>query len=431
MLGEYRQAYFFDTNAVAASLGAKYILEDNIAAFNHGSILGDANDPHDQGRIETPLTMPLVFRSKTLDFFDACWREMEAIYCTVRQQDSVKMVVIDLDDTLWRGVIADTDLGDMPTTEGWPLGFWEALLVLKRRGILLGIISKNEESRVLEAWPAILGNESLKLDDFAAYRINWAPKSQNMAEILEAVNLLPGNILYIDDNPVQRAEIQAAFPGIRVLGGTPALWRHILLWSPETQNAVITEESAARTEMIQAQIARDGERKTRTPEEFLASLNLRMAVFRIADLDHPRFARALELINKTNQFNTTGKRWTQEELGAAFASGTELMAFTLADRFTDYGLVGVLIISGSGIEQFVMSCRIMGLEAELAAVVQAISILRQVGADRIIAAMTPTERNLPCRDVYRRIGFEPVEGGWAYDSAAPLAAPAHIAVTIG
>ncbi|MBV9859807.1 MAG: HAD-IIIC family phosphatase [Alphaproteobacteria bacterium] len=429
-LEAYSNTYFFDFNEVAATHGRRFVQEDMIGAFNHGSFLGDFDFGHDANRLEPASKAKDVYEERVLLITHAAWEELVAMYRAIRQTDMVKMVVIDLDDTLWRGVVAELNPDEMPTVEGWPKGFWEALAFLKRRGVLLGIISKNEESRVLEVWDQILGRD-LALDDFAIRRINWRPKAENMAEILSVVNLLPRNVVYIDDNPAQRAEMKAQFPDIRVLGGTPFTWRHILLWSAETQTAAITAESAARTEMVRAQVAREEQRQSLSQEQFLVSLNVRMNLFEVSGVTHARFPRVLELINKTNQFNTTGRRWTREECIAAFAGGTKFYAFEVADLYTEYGLVGVLVVDKTGIQQFVMSCRIMGLEAEIAAVSMIGDLLRARGATTIFAAMVETERNLPCRDVYARCGFEAVEGGWKCAAAKRVRVPDHINVHTG
>jgi len=242
------------------------------------------------------------------------------------------------------------------------------------------------------------------------------------------VNLLPRNVVYIDDNPAERAAIKGAFPDIRVLGGNPLLWRRILLWSAETQVPQVTAESAARTEMVRAQVVREQQRGRLSREQFLASLEVRMTPFVVGDLQHPRFARVLELINKTNQFNTTGRRWTREECAAALASGTVFHAFELADTYTDYGLVGVLVVEPGAIVQFVMSCRIMGLDAEIAGLAYVLGLLRAGGAETIFAAMVATERNLPCRDLYERCGFVAAEGGWRRWLEPGLPVPAHISL---
>lgn len=426
-LSAYRNAYYFDLNEILSYYGRRYVQEDSFMATNHGGFLSNYDFTHDQNRLEPP--------GKATDFYDeqihpqflASWQELVGSYRTLRQIDLVKLVVIDLDDTLWRGVIAELDMDALPTTEGWPLGFWEALRVLKRRGVLLGILSKNEESQVRKVWDRVL-RRNLALEDFAAVKINWRPKAENMAEILAQVNLLPCNVVYIDDDPAERAAIRAAFPDIRVMGGTPLTWRRILLWSPEIQVPAVTPESVHKTEMVRAQVAREEKRQALSREAFLATLKVRMSLFEVGGLDHPRFPRVLELINKTNQFNTTGRRWTREDWAAAFAAGTKCFAFEVADIYTDYGLVGVLIVTGHRISQFVMSCRIIGLEAEVAAVARIAAIARARGAHELWGDMVATDRNLPCRDLYSRCGFEPVDSGWRRCLDPAVSIPAHIAV---
>jgi len=223
--------------------------------------------------------------------------------------------------------------------------------------------------------------------------------------------------------------VKAVFPEVRALGGTPLAWRRVLLWAAETQRADITAESTERTEMVQAQIQREQQRQAMTQEEFLPSLKLRMNMFTISDIKHPRFARALELINKTNQFNTTGKRWTLEECAAAFGGGTVFHSFELADIYTDYGLVGVLVTTGDRIGQFVMSCRVLGLEVEAAAVAEVVRWLRRQEAKEIYASMEETPRNLPCRHVYAGLGFTAVPGGWMLAKPLVPAVPGHIQLT--
>src|SRR5262249_43269016 len=164
------------------------------------------------------------------------------MYRTASQIDAVKLVVMDLDDTMWKGVSGEqVDVGPQ-MIEGWPMGVIEALQYLKRRGVLLGIISKNDEHRVRAVWDKIL-DQWLRLDDFVSVKINWQPKPENMLQVLRGVNLLPRNTLFIDDNPVERAAMKHAFPDIRVLGRFPFYLRRILLWAPEIQVPTITDES--------------------------------------------------------------------------------------------------------------------------------------------------------------------------------------------
>jgi FkbH-like protein len=141
-----------------------------------------------------------------------------------------------------------------------------------------------------------------------------------------------------------------------------------------------------------------------------------------------RFARALELINKTNQFNTTGKRWTQQEFAAFFRDSGRCFVLDVTDRFTAYGIVGVLLVAGNEIAQFVMSCRVVGMDVEIAAVAGVLQAMTARGAREIHASLVHTSANLLCRDLWERCGFLPA-GAEQYQRIAdpPLAAPAHIA----
>jgi FkbH-like protein len=237
--------------------------------------------------------------------------------------------------------------------------------------------------------------------------------------------------VFIDDNPVERAAIKAAFPEMRVLGPNPYLWRRILLWSPETQVATVTAESAARTEMVQKQVEREGQRKRLSRAEFLASLEVRANLHEIASTADGRFPRTLELVNKTNQFNTTGKRWTLQEFTGFFRDGGRCFVLDVTDRYTAYGIVGVLLVSGNEITQFVMSCRVVGMDIEIAAVGGVLQALAARGIAEYGATLTHTSANLLCRDLWERCGF--VEAGaehYRRAPGAPLAVPSHIELRI-
>jgi FkbH-like protein len=423
-MATYKNAYWLDLNEIHSFYGRRFVQEDMYSAINHGSFISNFDYEFDQGRLEATQRATDLYDERGEEIFRIVWQELRAMLRSIRQQGAVKLVVVDLDDTLWRGIAGEME-GELPTQEGWPKGFWEALLFLRRRGIMLAIMSKAEESVTLAAWDRIVGHD-LQLRHFAARRINWSPKPQNLAEIMAEVNVLPDNVVYIDDNPAERNAIKAAFPEVRVLGGTPLFWRRVLLWSAETQRADITLESANRTEMVQAQIQREQQRQAMTQEEFLSSLNLHMKLFRIKDVGHPRFERALELINKTNQFNTTGKRWALQECVNAFSVGTVFYAFELNDVYTDYGLVGVLITFSNRIEQFVMSCRVLGLGAEMAAISEVVRQIRESKDEQIFASLTETSRNLPCRNVYGSLGFCAVGDDWLLEKSKNIIIPNYI-----
>jgi FkbH-like protein len=367
---------------------------------------GDFDFEHDRRRLQPPRKPFSQTRDlKTEEFLDTVWVDILDRYQILARRDPVKIVIVDLDDTLWRGVLAEDGIHPHGL-EGWPLGVVEALQFLKKRGILLAIASKNEESLICEKWEEILQGR-LRLEDFASIRINWNPKVQSIREILEEVNLLPGNALFIDDNPVERDAVRREFPEIRVLGEDIYGIREYLLTTPELDVPSITEESGRRTEMIQAQAVREESRRSMSREEFLKSLKLKVEHLVIRDTSSKEYERALELLNKTNQFNTTGRRWTSEEMQRFFSEGGAFHAFKVMDRFTAYGLVGLLLVQGNCIRQFVMSCRVVGLDVEQQMLRE---VIDRIDAPEVTAEYVKTEKNHLCTELYPKYGFELREG---------------------
>jgi FkbH-like protein len=354
------------------------------------------------------------------------------MYRTVRRVDEVKLVIVDLDDTLWRGVVAEADDVADDTIEGWPMGIIEALQFLKKRGILLGIISKNDEARIQEVWPTIFRGR-LRLDDFAVRKINWRPKADNMEEILAEVNLLSRNVLFVDDNPAERESIRVAFPDVRVLGGRLYDLKRTLLWAPETQVPFISNESARRTRMVQGQISRERERKMVPRQQFLANLGIEARVFDVRQDETARISRSTELLNKTNQFNTTGRRWADEHVRAHFDDGGSFVAFEVRDKFTDYGIVGVVVLrrksGGLLIEQVVMSCRVFGLDVEQAVMSAILERTAQAGERRFSGLIQKLSANQPSWDLFERLGFHEMDRGvWSTDGLTDPAQPSSVSV---
>jgi FkbH-like protein len=425
-LRAYKGAYLLDQDQVVATFGRRNLQDDTIRALAHASAMTDWDHELDQDRLE-PIEPPSTYYpTRKHEFALQIWAELLAMYRTAQQTDMVKLVLIDLDDTLWRGV--PTEGGTIPVREGWPTGFVEALLVLRQRGILLGVVARNDEARAIEIWQNVYG-DLLSPADFAVRKINGRPKADNIEDILTELNLLPKSVLFIDDNPVERAAVQAAFPEIRTLCGNPYLWRRNLLWSPETQVPAVTAESPARAEIVQAQIERESQRQRMTRGEFLASLQVRAALTEFRTSDHPHFARAVELINRTSQFNTTGRRWNAQEFAALFAAGGRVYTLDVTDRYTAYRVVGVLVVRGEEIVQFVMSCRVIGMDVELAAVSGVLSAMAARGHKRAVTSLVETPANLPCRDLWSHCGFVAGRRGlFIRKPIGTLAVPAHIEV---
>ena len=436
-VNRYDNAFLVDVNAVADSLGKRHVLDDMMFFYSHGAVQIQIEiDPTWESRIEPIPPIAEFYDLRPDEFIEAVYQQMVSTYRAARQIDQVKAVIFDLDHTLWRGQLAEhyrPDVTAWPAADGWPMGLWEAIHHLRARGILVAICSKNDFETVQRNWANAVRPEFISLQDFSSVKINWSPKAENIRAICEEFNIKPKSILFVDDNPVERASVKAALPEIRVLGSNPLLTRRILLWAAETQVATLTDESLRREDMIRRQKVREETRAVLSRDQFLATLGCVLIFSRIADSAHPDFGRALELINKTNQFNTTGRRWTHAEIGAFLEDGGVLLAFRVSDRFADYGLVGVLLIHGARIEQFVMSCRVLGMEIESAALAHAALLLRAEAANAICAPLAQTQDNAPCRGVYAKCGFTESERStsdalYVLPPEAALRVPSHITI---
>jgi FkbH-like protein len=253
-----------------------------------------------------------------------------------------------------------------------------------------------------------------------------------MAEILRELNLQPGNAVMIDDNPSERAAMQAALPKVRVLGKHLYYLKRVLLWSAETQQRAISAESTRRTEMMHAQSRRDSVRRELSQEQFLQSLNLRASISRLRSTSDLHMSRALELFNKTNQFNTTGERYTLEDCHRRFAAGYELYVGTAEDRFTQYGLITAAWMLRNCIDHVVMSCRALGLGLEDALLAYLTTRLADPTAS-LLARFQRTDVNLACREVYSRNGFTQVVENpilWARSLENPMRCPGHVSMCV-
>lgn len=420
--------HVIDFDQIVSSFGRKYFQDDSITHWNHGSYIGSGFvAPADDERLEPIGDRRAIYLSTDENYIETVYNEALATIRSLRQIDSIKLVIFDLDDTLWRGVAAERDRIVSELFEGWPLGILEAATYLWKRGIMLAIVSKNDEAKAEAIWNQIYAG-ILSLDKFVVRKINWRPKAENIKSILDAVNILPQNVLFVDDNPVERAAVKAAFPTIRTLDAPLAHWRRILLWAPETQVVSVTEESAARTAMVRAQIEREETRANSSKEEFLATLGVKLRIGRVTSVEDPSFVRCFELVNKTNQFNTTGRRWASAEIAEFLASGGVIHYADVSDNYTPYGIVGVMLSHGSRIEQFVMSCRVFGMDIEKACIT---AFCNEEGGNgnAVSASIIDTGKNHLAHTLYGDMGFvDHGSGNWSLsaDRALCLPRPAHI-----
>jgi FkbH-like protein len=371
------------------------------------------------GRIEPLPLLETLDGGRPDEVFAALWRQCISIYRTINQIDQVRMVVFDLDDTLWRGRIAEHygDGGGWPVFHGWPTGLWEAVHHLRARGIITAICSKNDAVLVAKRWSRAIPAQWLSLDHFVFQEINFEPKPQNLERMIARAGLTPKSVVFVDDNPVEREAARAALPGLRTIGANPFVTRRILLWSPETQ------EPAALETMLHQQHRRERDRGATSRAEFLMDLGCRVQLSIVTGTADAQFACSFELLNRTNQFNTTGVRWTYDRLVTLFRRGGRMIVFEVEDRFSQYGLVGVILYRRGHFIQFAMSCRVLGLEIE-SSVINAILRHEAARMDHASAEVVATDANMVCLGIYTKCGFtsEPARPGH-FIRARPEIAP--------
>jgi FkbH-like protein len=377
--------------------------------------------------------------------------EVRAMWSTAHAANRIKLLVVDLDNTLWRGVLSEeiegragqvseavnqrfyrqfgvADGSLYRLVEGWPYALMEALHWCKARGIVLAIASKNNEADTLanlqQAYNGLVDPAS-----FVSVKINWRPKAENMREILQETNLLPGNVLFIDDNPLERQQMEAAYPDMLIMGRWMGYAKSVLHHSVLAQVPRVSDESARRTDMLKGSVA--GRRALHAADAqpgdsgaALAAMAIRAQVDELPRaLDGSAAARALELLNKTNQFNLNGTRLSADALDQALGQGCRWFSLAVSDRYTEHGLVGVAIVNRNGIlVQWALSCRVLGLQVEAAFLQR---VRQRLAREHLVLLYRPTERNFPLQ-AWMAAATAVVDGVHRLP-AAPM--PAHVAMT--
>jgi FkbH-like protein len=351
-----------------------------------------------------------------------------------------KLLVLDLDDTMWGGIVGDVGWENLRLGGHDGLGeafvdFQRAVKALSRRGIVLAIVSKNEEATALEAirrHPEMI----LREDDFVAWRINWRDKAQNILDIVKELNLGLQSVVFIDDNPVERARVREALPEVFVpeWPEDKHLYRSTLASLRCFDVASLTKEDAGRTALYAAERKREQlQQSVGSIDEWLEGLGIRVLVQPLAAQNLQRTA---QLLNKTNQLNLSTRRLTDNELVEwAKGPGRKLWAISVSDRFGDAGLTGIVSVEVEGhkaaIVDFVLSCRVMGRRVEAAMVHVAVDHARAAGAQRVEARYLKTSKNKPTLDFWTTSGWKVEEGDvFAWDATAPFELPRAITLEL-
>ncbi|MBM4261426.1 MAG: HAD-IIIC family phosphatase [Deltaproteobacteria bacterium] len=352
------------------------------------------------------------------------------------KQPAKKVLVMDCDNTLWGGVVGEDGPLGVQVGEDAPGNAYVELqryaLKLRERGVLLALVSKNDEADVWEVFERNPGM-ILKREHISAARINWLAKSQNLRQIAQDLNLGSDSFVLIDDSAAECAEVAANAPEVVTLhlNGDAAYYVQLLDSSGAFDQLTLTSEDLQRADMYAQERQREILRiEVKTMEEYLAGLGLRV---RVAPVSEEQLGRVTQLVNKTNQFNMTTKRYSEADVRKLWQDRTwHLYALSATDRFGEYGLTGVVFCVERAeaweFDTLVLSCRVLGrgVETALLAVLQAQA--RQHGQYILRGRFIPTAKNGMAKNYYPDHGFIEVNGVYTLSANKPLRVPSHIAL---
>ena len=330
---------------------------------------------------------------------------------------SKKCLVLDLDNTLWGGVVAEEGpcgiaLDPNDAVGEAYLAFQEYLLLLKERGVILAVCSKNDVEAAKEPFTA---NKymRLRLDDIACFVANWNDKASNIKSIARELNIGVESMVFFDDSPAEREVVRRFLPEVDVIDvpEDPALYVAALDAALCFEWLELTGEDMRRNQSYVA----EGRRREMAVSysdysEYLKALNMRARIGFVAEGQRARFT---QLVNKSNQFNLRTRRYTEQAIAELMAaSDAKCIAAELSDKFSDYGLVSCVILRKTGdvcfIDTWVMSCRVLKRGLELAVFERILGAAREWGCSCLAGEFIPTAKNALVKGLYAELGFEAV-----------------------
>lgn len=344
--------------------------------------------------------------------FKAWWQRIEDEMALRRK----KCLVLDLDNTLWGGVLGEDGVagialgGDYP---GKAYSYWQSsLLQLSRTGVILAVCSKNNEADVQEAWdnhPAMV----LKREHFSALRINWQDKATNLNDLARELNIGLDSMVFLDDNPAERELVRQLLPQV-VVPDFPEKPYQLMPFFKELVEKyfriyAITDEDRTKNEQYLANAKRQAEQsRFADMEDFLYSLDISIDVMPADDLNLPRIA---QMTQKTNQFNLTTRRRVESEVKHCVDQGWHIYCMSARDRFGDQGITGTIFLEPKdsltlSIDTLLLSCRILGKGIEEAFFKTVLNLMRLDGYRNLTAEYIPTAKNSQTADFYDRMGME-------------------------
>ena len=346
-------------------------------------------------------------------YCDLIARQFEAFAGKAR-----KCLVLDLDNTLWGGVVGDLGydgvLLDPNDAEGEAyLAFQRYIVELKNRGIIISICSKNDEVNAKEPFEK---NENmvLKLSDISAFYANWDDKATNIKRISNELNIGTDSMVFFDDNPTERELINEFLPEVKVINvpEDPALYTRALDREFVFEWTQLTKEDIGRIETYANNRARNALMETCIDyDDYLINLQMKIECKELSDTDMERF---VQLTNKSNQFNLRTRRYSEAEIiGLQNENSYVLLTIKLEDRFSKYGIIGCAILKIDGdtcfIENWVMSCRVLKKGVENYTIEKIIDIAKKHGCSKVVGEFVPTKKNSMVSNLYDTLGFDLIE----------------------
>jgi FkbH-like protein len=326
-----------------------------------------------------------------------------------------KVLVLDLDNTLWGGVIGDDGLDGIVLGQGSATG--EAFVAvqnfavdLRQRGVVLAVCSKNEDTTARQPFKEH-PEMALKEGDIAAFQANWTDKASNLRTIAEKLNLGIDSLVFVDDNPAEREQVRRELPtvGVPELPDDPAYYPRYLAAAGYFEAVAFSEEDRARAGQYQTNAARaDLLSSSSDMDSYLRSLDMHCHIGPVSSVNR---ARVAQLINKANQYNLTTRRYTEAQVADIETRPDKLMLqVRLEDRFGDNGIISIVIVSKTGIEwdidTWLMSCRVLGRRVEKAVLNTIAGYARSQGAEALTGSYIPSAKNQMVKDHYRKLSFK-------------------------
>ena len=348
-----------------------------------------------------------------------------------------KCIVVDLDNTLWGGVIGEDGfdnikIGDNPIGHSF-VEFQKRLLGLNQRGIILAINSKNnfdDAIEVIQKHP----NMILREDNFACVKINWDDKVVNLQKISQELNIGLDSMVFFDDDPINQEYVRESLPEVLVvdLPKDSSQYAQIITEMKEFDILKITEDDTKRGTMYLGQKKRkELEGKIGDFNEFLKQMDIVVSVQKADSFSIPRIS---QLTLKTNQFNLTTKRYQEEEVSKFSSSDNKIVEYVqVSDKFGDNGITGTYIIEKKNdeewiIDTFLLSCRIMGRGVEEIMMNQIIEKAKLSKIKRVKGKFIPTAKNKPAENFYEKLGFKKENEFWVFNTDNTMNKPEHIKV---